>query len=733
MRDVAPLRRHASCTTSPPSAASSPRPTSSTSSRAASRRTRSSARWPTPSSCRTSRVLTRGGTLKHRVLLLGGPNTYLPFLQECWRLRIPQTWDERGYEYPKDVPDRGAHLRPRERAVLRGARRGALRPARGRRASASSRRSTRCDEYITHGPQGAPRRDAPARRWRRRRTSSTSSASSTRIPKFEPGDVRAGARSCAPSSASTAARRRRRRCSSTTRRQDPLQGLPALEGQPDPGHEGAPRAAPRLRRGRPEGASSRSWASARPATRPTCSRSASRSRREHRRDGRAHDERRALLRRRRRHLRHRRAGHQGPVHEERRHRQLPPVEQLLGRQRHAAAGDGRLVRRARSPSSPTSRSRPSSRRSSRYGCAVFLDTDRVNFQKEGFSKEEMLAGLAQVLPKNVWQYVVQIPRLAALGTKFVLQGGTQYNLAAVKAQVDYIKERVPGARGVRPPAHRRGGRHRRGDGDAARRQAQGHVDASSASMRRSTSSTRPKNDDETRLPLLPEQLQAHVHRHDAAPTASTSRYIAGFSLREGHGRDRRRRCWRSSSERKKIAKEFPNLVDYEAKRAFMHFYDTRADARGRLADRTTSRSRRASSACAASRSTRPFQRSSQGALGRARARCASASRACSTSTRRRRSSGRTSRRSASRSRTSSSATRPPRRCGSRAASTASIDPCFPCKVAQAHIHNLLFHQHREKKPLKYIFFPILTHVPNFGSSTRWTTRAAPSSPARRTS
>src|SRR5271169_376331 len=49
-------------------------------------------------------VLTRGGTLKHRVLLLGGPNTYLPFLQECWRLRIPQTWKERGHEYPKDVP-----------------------------------------------------------------------------------------------------------------------------------------------------------------------------------------------------------------------------------------------------------------------------------------------------------------------------------------------------------------------------------------------------------------------------------------------------------------------------------------------------------------------------------------------------------------------------------------------------------------------------------------------------
>src|SRR5690606_41304172 len=39
-----------------------------------------------------------------KVLLLGGPNTYLPFLQQAWRLRIPETWDEREYDYPKDVP-----------------------------------------------------------------------------------------------------------------------------------------------------------------------------------------------------------------------------------------------------------------------------------------------------------------------------------------------------------------------------------------------------------------------------------------------------------------------------------------------------------------------------------------------------------------------------------------------------------------------------------------------------
>ena len=49
-------------------------------------------------------VLTRGNTLRPVVLLLGGPNTYLPMLQQCWRKRIPETWDERGFAYDKNVP-----------------------------------------------------------------------------------------------------------------------------------------------------------------------------------------------------------------------------------------------------------------------------------------------------------------------------------------------------------------------------------------------------------------------------------------------------------------------------------------------------------------------------------------------------------------------------------------------------------------------------------------------------
>src|SRR6202171_1527883 len=74
-----------------------------------------------------------------------------------------------------------------------------------------------------------------------------------------------------------------------------------------------------------------------------------------------------------------------------------------------------------------------------YGCAVFMQSDIVNFQRQGWRAEEILAGLAAVLPKNVFLYVASSPNLAALGSRFILQGGTQNNLAVVKAEVDFIK------------------------------------------------------------------------------------------------------------------------------------------------------------------------------------------------------------------------------------------------------------------------------------------------------
>ena len=81
-----------------------------------------------------------------------------------------------------------------------------------------------------------------------------------------------------------------------------------------------------------------------------------------------------------------------------------------------------------------------------YGCAVFMETDIVNFQQLGWEKHEIMAGLAKVLPKNIWLYVVAEPNLSKFGTNFILQGGTQHNLAAVKSQYDFIMSKVPNAR-----------------------------------------------------------------------------------------------------------------------------------------------------------------------------------------------------------------------------------------------------------------------------------------------
>src|SRR5260370_32878540 len=63
----------------------------------------------------------------------------------------------------------------------------------------------------------------------------------------------------------------------------------------------------------------------------------------------------------------------------------------------------------------------------------------VKVQRQGGRAEEILAGLAAVLPKNIFLYVASIPNLAKLGRRFILQGGTQKNLAAVKAEVDFVK------------------------------------------------------------------------------------------------------------------------------------------------------------------------------------------------------------------------------------------------------------------------------------------------------
>jgi predicted CoA-substrate-specific enzyme activase len=77
------------------------------------------------------------------------------------------------------------------------------------------------------------------------------------------------------------------------------------------------------------------------------------------------------------------------------------------------------------------------------GCGVFLQSDIVNQQRKGWQANEILAGLCSILPLNVWIYAGGLTNLGQVGKKFVLQGGTHRNLAVVKAQVDFIRSKVP--------------------------------------------------------------------------------------------------------------------------------------------------------------------------------------------------------------------------------------------------------------------------------------------------
>ncbi len=152
-----------------------------------------------------------------------------------------------------------------------------------------------------------------------------------------------------------------------------------------------------------------------------------------------------------------------------------------------------------------------------YGCAVFMQSDIVDFQRQGWKPEEIMAGLCNVLPKNIWLYVSQIPNLSAIGTRFLLQGGTQYNLAAVKAQVDFIESRFKGkehpGRRDRPRALRRSRRHRRGARSRAPLGQRTQVHLHRAGRLRAH-----QVQDHARrshaLLLLQEQVPAHVHRRE---------------------------------------------------------------------------------------------------------------------------------------------------------------------------------------------------------------------------
>lgn len=657
-------------------------------------------------------VLTRGNTLRPKVLLLGGPNTYLPFLKACWRHRIPETWDQRGFDYPKDVPIEELVFTPDNAqyyAAVGAVEFGLVESQEKGAAIYPGLDGLR--EYMKNG-RGARLGGNAAGPLVKDNDELKTFLERYTIPDFVPPPVEVGS---------------------------VVRGVIGLDGGSTSskavlvGADGKVLyKAYRLSKGNPIQDTKeilqhiREWVHSQGATLEVMGFGAT--------------------------------GYAAAVLQESVKADVNIVETVahmmastaffpnadvvcdIGGQdikvlflretpdgsrdvkdfrlsNQCSAGNGMLLQAMADQFgvplqsyADTAFAADMSPRFS-YGCAVFLDADRVNFQKEGFSAPEMLAGLAQVLPKNVWQYVVQVPRLAQFGKVFVLQGGTQRNLAAVKAQVDYIAERVPGAEvHVHPHC-----------GEA------GAIGAAMETLRvvlAKGSSTfigidaainlkyQSRNDESTRCHFCANEC-SRTFIDTETPDGRTSRYISGFSCEKGTV-ESKEALKVLAKQRNQLRGQYPNLVATEAVMAFKHWFEpeplpkagspkndvsVRVGMFWRVARRAMQRGFKRSHVDLSKvkigmprvlnmYSTGPFFRTFLETLGVPKENIV----------------------------WSNATTEEMWQEGGR---YGSVDPCFPSKVVQAHVHELLNHLHTDEKkgPLNYIWFPCLTHVPNFVTST----------------
>ncbi len=346
-----------------------------------------------------------------------------------------------------------------------------------------------------------------------------------------------------------------------------------------------------------------------------------------------------------------------------------------------------------------------------YGCAVFLDTDRVNFQKEGYSKEELFAGIAKVLPKNVWQYVVQAPNLAAFGKHFVLQGGTQYNLAALKAQVDYIKELVPDARVDVHPYPGEAGAY--GAAIEAKDVIKQRGYSTFVGIDEALQLTYTTNTDEsTRCHFCPMEC-SRTFIDSQTPHSETVRYIAGFACESGTV-ESHEALKSLQKERRSLQGKTPNLVKKESKALFASSYvhDDKPTPETKITTQKVTVTLGGWGPTLRKQITRPFQTSGE----------------------------------------EQKAYRQKLRIGIpkvlnvysvapfiraylealditpahihfsefsnedmylEGAKYGSVDSCFPAKVAQSHIYSFLFGKKFSKISLNYIWFPSVISLPGF--------------------
>ena len=647
-------------------------------------------------------VLTRGNTLKSKVLLLGGPNTYLPFLQECWRLRIPEAWAERGYEYDKTVPieelifvPKNSDLYAAYGAVLFGL----YEPE----TVGAYRGLEPLEEFINHGRK-AKLGESAGPGLVEVKDEAIAFSEKYKTPDYEDATLEAG---------------------------KTYRGVIGLDGGSTSSkcvfideNENILKKVYTLSKGNPIQdmkdmfADMKKWATDQGAALEVTGFGVT---------GYAGD------------VLERSLGADANIVETVAHmmsakRWFPAVDVIcdIGGQdikvmfmqngdvknfrlsNSCSAGNGMLLQAmadqfgvpVKQYAEVAFEARLAPKFS--YGCAVFLDSDRVNFQKEGYAREELLAGLALVLPKNIWQYVVQIPRMSELGRVFVLQGGTQKNLAALKAQVDYIEKRVPNAEVYLHPHC----------GEAGAIGAA--FEALRVTRRRGTSTFvgleqaiaieyTSTNNEETRCNFCPNNC-SRTFIDTKTLDGKTARYISGFSCEKGtvENMDALKLL---NKERGKRMKQYPNLVDYEAKLCFKSFYEHDPMPEHGTPVKDVVVKRTLLGAIRHKEVERPFQRASKEVWEKRRDVRVGIPRVLnlySTGPFWRtyfETLGFDSRNVVFSDETSEEMWQAGCKYG-------SVDPCYPSKVCQAHIHNLLF-KHHEKKPLNYIFFPAITHVPTF--------------------
>ncbi len=647
-------------------------------------------------------VLTRGNTLKSKVLLLGGPNTYLPFLKDCWRYRIPQTWEERGYDYPKDVPLDALIFAPENAeyyaaygAVLFGLYEKDVEPCGD---LARLRSFIRDGRKAQLGNNAGPPLVASA-------DDAIYFSRQYQAPRFTPKPVTAGTSVIRGyiglDGGSTSSK-----CVLVDAQGDILQKVYQLsKGNP-------------LEDMKQMFLQLKDWASAQEATIEIAGFGVT---------GYAGDVMEAALKADANIV-------ETVAHMKSAQHYFSDVDVIcdVGGQdikvmfmqnrtiknfrlsNSCSAGNGMLLQAmADQFGVPVEQYAERAFKAElspefSYGCAVFLDSDRVNFQKEGYNGEELLAGLALVLPKNIWQYVVQIPRMAELGRIFVLQGGTQKNIAAVKAQVDYIRERVPDAEvHVHPHTGEAGALgaafeairvvQRRGYSTFIG--LQGAIDLFYTT----------RNDEETRCDFCANNcsrtfIDAHVSKEE------TVRYISGFSCEKGTVEDHDALRSLNKKRRERMV-AYPNLVDHEAVWAFKPLYKPAAlpDENQLIDDVQVKRT--LLGGVKHKKLRRRFQRSDESAQQwrqNFRIGIPKALNIWSTAPFWRvyfEALGLKSRNIVFSDDTGEEMWQAGGKYG-------SVDPCFPAKVVQAHIHNLLF-EHHQKKPLNAIFFPSITHIPTF--------------------